>query len=242
MFREVFGGALPLPNPPAEGRPGLAHALRAAGARTILPDMRGFGASDKPREKEAYADSAMARDVLALIEHLRLDAVGRDRFLDGMRHDRTTAHAAPVPGEIRHSGRRRRFRHWNLGAGQKIEDSHLRGRLGPILADARKTNSSKNIFRVGAAYLKELASVESAVLSNGSSVGSDFLLNGLPWSINVFGEARHANLIKPVVNIASRHQIPHRRFQGFVSHPVLNRSHIEAGTEHARGIRRTKCL
>ena len=75
MFREVFGGALPLPNPPAEGRPGLAHALRVAGARTILPDMRGFGASDKPREKEAYADSAMARDVLALIEHLRLDAV-----------------------------------------------------------------------------------------------------------------------------------------------------------------------
>jgi pimeloyl-ACP methyl ester carboxylesterase len=75
MFREVFGGALPLPNPPTEGRPGLAHALRAAGARTVLPDMRGFGASDKPREKEAYADSAMARDVLALIEHLRLDAV-----------------------------------------------------------------------------------------------------------------------------------------------------------------------
>jgi pimeloyl-ACP methyl ester carboxylesterase len=37
--------------------------------------MRGFGASDKPREKEAYADSAMARDVLALIEHLSLDAV-----------------------------------------------------------------------------------------------------------------------------------------------------------------------
>jgi pimeloyl-ACP methyl ester carboxylesterase len=75
MFREVFGGALPLPNPPAEGRPGLAHALRGAGARTILPDMRGFGASDKPREQEAYADSAMARDVIALIEHLRLDAI-----------------------------------------------------------------------------------------------------------------------------------------------------------------------
>lgn len=73
-FREVFGGALPLPNPPAEGRTGLAHALRAAGARTILPDMRGFGASDKPREREAYVDSAMARDVIALIEHLRLEA------------------------------------------------------------------------------------------------------------------------------------------------------------------------
>jgi pimeloyl-ACP methyl ester carboxylesterase len=75
MFREVFGGALPLPNPPIEGRPGLVRALLAAGARTILPDMRGFGGSDKPLEKAAYENSAMARDVVALIDHLRLDAV-----------------------------------------------------------------------------------------------------------------------------------------------------------------------
>src|SRR5580700_9856107 len=75
MFREVFGEAPPLPNPPLEGRPGVVRALQAAGARTILPDMRGFGASDKPREETAYADSAMARDVIALIDHLRLDAV-----------------------------------------------------------------------------------------------------------------------------------------------------------------------
>lgn len=75
MFREVFGAATPLPNPPVEGRPGLVRALQAAGARTILPDMRGFGASDKPREQTAYADSAMARDVIALIEHLQLDDV-----------------------------------------------------------------------------------------------------------------------------------------------------------------------
>lgn len=75
MFREVFGGALPLPNPPIEGRPGLVRALLAAGARTILPDMRGFGGSDKPVEKAAYENSAMARDVVALIDHLRLDTV-----------------------------------------------------------------------------------------------------------------------------------------------------------------------
>jgi len=75
MFREVFGGAPPLPDPPLAGRPGLVQALREAGARTILPDMRGFGASDKPREVTAYADSAMARDVVALIDHLGLDAV-----------------------------------------------------------------------------------------------------------------------------------------------------------------------
>ena len=75
MFREVFGGAPPLPNLPAEGRRGLRRALLAAGMRVIVPDMRGFGGSDKPREVAAYADSAMARDVLALIEHLHLDAV-----------------------------------------------------------------------------------------------------------------------------------------------------------------------
>jgi pimeloyl-ACP methyl ester carboxylesterase len=75
MFRDVFGGAPALPDPPLEGRPGMVRALQAAGARTILPDMRGFGSSDKPREKAAYVDSAMARDVVALIDHLRLDAV-----------------------------------------------------------------------------------------------------------------------------------------------------------------------
>jgi len=75
MFRQVFGGSLPLPNPSVEGRPGLFRALLVAGARVILPDMRGFGASDKPRDKAAYAHFAMARDVIALIEHLHLDAV-----------------------------------------------------------------------------------------------------------------------------------------------------------------------
>jgi pimeloyl-ACP methyl ester carboxylesterase len=75
MFHELFGGALPLPNPPAEGRQGLFQALLAIGARTILPDMRGFGASGKPREQSAYENSAMARDVVALIQHLGLNAV-----------------------------------------------------------------------------------------------------------------------------------------------------------------------
>jgi pimeloyl-ACP methyl ester carboxylesterase len=37
--------------------------------------MRGFGASAKPQDQAAYADSAMARDIVALIEHLRLAAV-----------------------------------------------------------------------------------------------------------------------------------------------------------------------
>jgi pimeloyl-ACP methyl ester carboxylesterase len=65
----------PLPEPPPEGRPGLIPRLRAAGARVLVPDLRGFGASDQPRDPAAYARSAMARDVLALIEHLGLKTV-----------------------------------------------------------------------------------------------------------------------------------------------------------------------
>jgi DNA-binding transcriptional MerR regulator/pimeloyl-ACP methyl ester carboxylesterase len=74
LLRERFGAAPPLPSPPAEGRPGLAARLREAGARVIVPDMRGFGGSDKPRDTRAYADSAMARDVIALARHLGLEA------------------------------------------------------------------------------------------------------------------------------------------------------------------------
>jgi pimeloyl-ACP methyl ester carboxylesterase len=51
MLREVFGGAPPLPNPPLEGRPELVRALLAAGARTILPDLRGFGVPTNPERK-----------------------------------------------------------------------------------------------------------------------------------------------------------------------------------------------
>lgn len=96
MFLEVFGGDLPFPNPPLEGRPGVARALLAAGARTVLPDMRGFGASDKPRDKSAYAGSAMARDVIALIDQSRY--CGCHRLLHGGRQSSPATHAAPAPG------------------------------------------------------------------------------------------------------------------------------------------------
>jgi DNA-binding transcriptional MerR regulator/pimeloyl-ACP methyl ester carboxylesterase len=72
---ELMGAVPPLPALPVEGRPGLAVRLREAGARVIVPDQRGFGASDKPRDRAAYADSAMARDVIALVCHLGLEAV-----------------------------------------------------------------------------------------------------------------------------------------------------------------------
>jgi len=75
LFREEMGFAPPMSEPPVEGRLGLIARLLVAGARVIVPDMRGFGASDKPHTPAAYTNSAMARDVAALIDHLDLDAV-----------------------------------------------------------------------------------------------------------------------------------------------------------------------
>jgi pimeloyl-ACP methyl ester carboxylesterase len=75
IWRETLGPAPPMPDPPEEGRSGLLAALVAAGARAIAVDLRGWGASDKPRDQLAYANRAMARDVAALITHLGLDAV-----------------------------------------------------------------------------------------------------------------------------------------------------------------------
>jgi pimeloyl-ACP methyl ester carboxylesterase len=73
-FREHFSASPPLPDPPPEGKPGLIARLRQAGARVIVPDQRGFGASDHPCDAAVYANSAMARDVIALMKHLNLEA------------------------------------------------------------------------------------------------------------------------------------------------------------------------
>lgn len=75
LWRTELGPAPPMPDPPVEGRPGLISRLLAAGARTIAVDLRGFGESDKPRDRAAYANAAMARDVEALIGHLGLESV-----------------------------------------------------------------------------------------------------------------------------------------------------------------------
>ena len=76
------------------------------------------------------------------------------------------------------------LRHWLLRTGRKNDDSCSHGRRGSATPpDSRKADRSKNIFRVGAAHRKEPAFLESIVLANRSSAGSDSQLNGLPWRI-----------------------------------------------------------
>ena len=51
-----------------------SRTLAAAGYRTIVPDMRGFGASSKPADVASYAAPAQVGDVIGI-----LDALGVDR-------------------------------------------------------------------------------------------------------------------------------------------------------------------
>ncbi len=56
-------------------------ALARAGFRVIVPDMRGYGASDKPSEVDAYGIQALVGDVLAVMKDAgveRTHVVGHD--------------------------------------------------------------------------------------------------------------------------------------------------------------------
>jgi pimeloyl-ACP methyl ester carboxylesterase len=52
---------------------GLAEAVVAAGRRAIAVDLRGHGGSTTTHDPGAYQDKALARDVIALADHLDLD-------------------------------------------------------------------------------------------------------------------------------------------------------------------------
>src|ERR1700761_5280373 len=56
-------------------------ALAEAGFRVIVPDMRGYGASDKPPDVDAYGIQSLAGDVLAVMSDAgvkRAHVVGHD--------------------------------------------------------------------------------------------------------------------------------------------------------------------
>lgn len=48
-------------------------ALNAAGYRTIAPDLRGFGASDKPADVESHHPARHVDDLLGVLDHLGVE-------------------------------------------------------------------------------------------------------------------------------------------------------------------------
>lgn len=54
-------------------RDGQAETIAAHGHRVIMPDFRGHGRSEKPRDRSAYPSDVLTDDGLALVEHLGLD-------------------------------------------------------------------------------------------------------------------------------------------------------------------------
>ena len=56
-------------------RSGILDLLLDEGFRVVTLDARGHGLSSKPTDSAAYADDAMKRDVIALLDHLGLDDV-----------------------------------------------------------------------------------------------------------------------------------------------------------------------
>lgn len=52
--------------------PGWYETLRKAGRRVIALDVRGHGSSGKPHDAASYDESTMARDTIALLDHLSI--------------------------------------------------------------------------------------------------------------------------------------------------------------------------
>ena len=54
---------------------GVVDALVRAGRTVVALDARGYGGSDKPHDPARYGERTMARDVIALLDELKIDAV-----------------------------------------------------------------------------------------------------------------------------------------------------------------------
>jgi pimeloyl-ACP methyl ester carboxylesterase len=98
--------------------------LAAAGYRVIVPDLRGFGASGKPTDVDAYGPSHQIGDVIGVLDALevpRAHVVGHDwgaaigwlvASLAGDRVASLTALSVGHPAAVRTAGRRQLEKSW----------------------------------------------------------------------------------------------------------------------------------
>jgi pimeloyl-ACP methyl ester carboxylesterase len=101
-------------------------ALTAGGFRTIAPDLRGFGASDRPEDVAAYGLANILGDVVGVLDHLRIErahVVGHDwgaavawalAALLPDRVDRLVALSVGHPAAFRAAGLAQREKSWYM--------------------------------------------------------------------------------------------------------------------------------
>ena len=101
-------------------------ALAGRGFRVVVPDQRGFGASDKPTEVGAYAMPLLVGDALAVLDHLgveRAHVVGHDwgaavawalASLAPDRADHLVALSVGHPAAFRAAGYEQRQKTWYI--------------------------------------------------------------------------------------------------------------------------------
>jgi pimeloyl-ACP methyl ester carboxylesterase len=101
-------------------------ALNDAGFRTIAPDLRGFGGSDKPDAVDEYAIPLLFGDMLGVVDHLgidRLHVVGHDwgaavawvfAMLVPDRVQSVTALSVGHPASFSNAGMEQRERSWYM--------------------------------------------------------------------------------------------------------------------------------
>jgi len=101
-------------------------ALAEAGFQVIVPDLRGYGGSDQPKEVEAYGIPFLAGDVIGILDHLGVEkahVVGHDwgaalawamGSLVGDRVDHVVALSVGHPLSFRAAGTAQREKSWYM--------------------------------------------------------------------------------------------------------------------------------
>lgn len=104
----------------------VVPGLTGAGYRCIVPDLRGYGGSDKPADVESYAIPFLAGDALGVLDHLGLDkahVVGHDwgaalawavASFAPERVDHLAALSVGHPASFRSAGFEQRARSWYM--------------------------------------------------------------------------------------------------------------------------------
>lgn len=98
---------------------GTVEALSGSGWRVIAPDLRGHGHSAKPHDDSAYPDDVLARDQMALLDHLgiqdfhlvgySLGAITAARMIERGLQPRSVILSGMGDGLTKSDGRREQF-------------------------------------------------------------------------------------------------------------------------------------